>query len=211
MLAVLDYRAGNQTSVMRALEYAGAPAIMTASAEEALGCDGIIFPGVGAAPGAMKELRASGLDFAISEALAERLPILGICLGSQIVLEKSEEGDIDCLGLIPGVCRRFAPDTLDEAGRRIKIPHMGWNGLDIKKQNRILENAPENAEYYFVHSYYVEPPEELVIATSRHGKEFCALYGEDGAWFAQFHVEKSGRPGLAILENFYKYCAERRK
>lgn len=210
MLAALDYKAGNQTSVLRALEYAGIPAKTTADCDEALGCDGIIFPGVGAAPQAMRELRASGLDRAVMEATAGKVPILGICLGSQIVLEKSEEGDIDCLGLIPGVCRKFSPDSLDEEGRRIKIPHMGWNGLRIRKRDRILENVPENAEFYFVHSYYVEPPENLIMATSRHGAEFCALYGKNGAWFAQFHVEKSGRAGLIMLENFYKYCLERK-
>ncbi|MBD5607838.1 MAG: imidazole glycerol phosphate synthase subunit HisH [Desulfovibrio sp.] len=211
MLAVLDYKAGNQTSVLRALEYVGVPAKTTADSDEALRCDGIIFPGVGAAPQAMEELRASGLDRAVKEATEGKVPILGICLGSQIVMEKSEEGDIDCLGLIPGVCRKFRPDALDEDGRPIKVPHMGWNNLRIKKASRLLENVDENAEFYFVHSYYVEAPEKLVIATSSHGREFCALYGEDGAWFAQFHVEKSGRAGLAMLENFYKYCAERKK
>ena len=210
MLAILDYGAGNRTSVLRALEYAGIPAAITADPAEVSRCDGIVFPGVGAAGQAMRELRTRGLDEAIRKGMAAGTPILGICLGSQIVLEKSEEDDSRCLGLIAGECRKFSREELDEEGKRIKIPHMGWNNLIVKKSSRILDNVPVNSEFYFVHSYYVEPPENTVIATARHGREFCALYGEDGAWFAQFHIEKSGRPGLTMLENFYKYCAEKK-
>lgn len=211
MIAILDYKAGNQTSVLRALEYVGVPGAVVSDAREIEACDGLIFPGVGAAPQALEELRRSGLDKAVERAFRLKRPLLGICLGSQIVLERSEEGDAEALGLLPGVCRKFSEDLADEEGERIKIPHMGWNGLSVKKQSRLLDNVPPDAEFYFVHSYFPEPEEKLVIATSFHGREFCALYGEDGAWFAQFHVEKSGRAGLTMLENFYKYCAEKKK
>ena len=210
MLAILDYKAGNQTSVARALERIGAPAIVTASPEAAAACDGVIFPGVGAAPQAMAERRARGLDKALREALDRGRPLLGICLGCQVALERSAEGDAACLGIFPGSCEKFSPDWRDENGEPIKIPHMGWNSLSVKKKDRILENIPGDAEFYFVHSYFPRPPEELVIATSRHGREFCALYGREGAWLAQFHVEKSGMHGLRMLENFYKYCLEKR-
>lgn len=211
MLAILDYEAGNQTSVRRALDSLGIPCRITADREAIASAAGVVFPGVGAAPQAMENLARTGMDATLRE-LAERgAPLLGICLGCQILLEQSEEGDTPTLGLFPGRCLRFDKELRDEDGEPIIIPHMGWNALRHKRLSPIFKDVPEQAEFYFVHSYYVRTDPELVIATSFHGREFCAAYGRDGFWAVQFHPEKSGRPGLQVLRNFYDYCLERGK
>lgn len=209
MLAIVDYKAGNQTSVARALNHLDIPWIITSKPDELKACDGVIFPGVGAAAQAMAELSRTGLDMELKDAVARNQPLLGICLGSQIILEKSAEGNTTTLGIIKGQCKRFKNDLYQEDGSPAKIPHMGWNKLNVKRQNKILHGIAEESEFYFVHSYYVEPDPQLVIATSKHGIEFCSLYGHDGLWCAQFHPEKSGRPGLKLLENFNRYCREK--
>lgn len=206
MIAILDYKAGNQTSVRRALEHLGIPCCITADPDTALSAAGIIFPGVGAAGQAMAQLAASGLDNVLRRAVHEARPVLGICLGCQIMLDHSEENDTPTLGLVSGVCRKFDPAWLDEDGRPIRIPHMGWNTLSIHTQSPLLEGLPENAFFYFVHSYYIETAQENVIATTHYGTEFCSVYGRNGLWAVQFHPEKSGRPGLRILANFARFC-----
>ncbi|MDD2966400.1 MAG: imidazole glycerol phosphate synthase subunit HisH [Desulfovibrionaceae bacterium] len=209
MLAILDYKAGNQTSVRRALEYLGIPCTITDDKAVLAAAQGIVFPGVGAAGQAMQLLRSSGLDASLRQAVAVGQPLLGICLGCQILLDSSEEdGFVPTLGIVPGVCRRFAQGLCQEDGSPAPIPHMGWNGVQQKKPSRLLANVPAQAEFYFVHSYYVEPAPELVIGTTLYGKEFCSLYGRDGLWAAQFHLEKSGQAGLTVLRNFYEYCQE---
>lgn len=209
MLAILDYEAGNQTSVKRALEHLGVPCVVTAEAAAIDAASGVIFPGVGAAGQAMGHLRSSGLDDALTHAAAAGVPLLGICVGCQVLLERSEENRTRTLGVVPGVCRRFEDGLTEEDGTPIRVPHMGWNGLRRRRDDMLLEGVPENAEFYFVHSYFTEPPEEMVIATTYYGREFCAVYGREGLWAVQFHVEKSGRPGLRMLENFYGYCRRR--
>jgi glutamine amidotransferase len=209
MLAILEYKAGNQTSVRRALDALGIPAVVTADAALMREATGLIFPGVGAAGQAMRNLRESGLDHVLREAVAARTPLLGICLGCQILLDSSDENTTRTLGLVAGRCRRFDPALRDRSGRPIRIPHMGWNGLRQKQPSPLLRGLASDAQFYFVHSYYVECPPELIIATSVYGQEFCTLYGYDGLWACQFHPEKSGRPGLRILQNFYAYCTER--
>ena len=185
MLAILDYKAGNQTSVRRALEHLGIPCAVTADPALLESAQGIIFPAVGQ-------------------------PLLGVCLGCQILLERSEENDMPTLGLVPGVCRRFEDNLRQEDGSPAPVPHMGWNSLRAATPCRLLAGVEPTAEFYFVHGYYVEPDPALVIATTVYGREFCSLYGRDGLWAAQFHPEKSGRPGLALLRNFYEYCREAR-
>jgi len=209
MLAILEYKAGNQTSVRRALDALGIPAAVTADPALMRDAKGLIFPGVGAAGQAMRNLRESGMDRVLIEAVAANTPLLGICLGCQILLESSEENMTRTLGLAPGRCRRFDPALHDRSDRPIRIPHMGWNALRRKQSSPLLRGLPADAQFYFVHSYYVECPPELTIATSVYGREFCTLYGYDGLWACQFHPEKSGRPGLRILQNFYAYCTER--
>ncbi len=209
MLAILDYEAGNQTSVKRALEHLGIEAIITADENLLQKAKGIIFPGVGAAGQATEYLRAHGLDKVLKKFIEQQKPLLGICLGCQILLEHSEENDSKTLGIIPGKTLRFAQGLQEEDGTPVRIPHMGWNGLKRQQQSLLLHNVPEDAEFYFVHSYYVEPSPELVIATTYYGMEFCSIYGRDGLWAIQFHLEKSGAPGLQILQNFHDYCVKK--
>lgn len=217
MLAILDYKAGNQTSVRRALEHLGIPCAITADPEVVSAAQGVIFPGVGAAGQAMSNLtQCPAGGPAGSQSMAETLaqsvrrgqPLLGICLGCQILLERSEENDTETLGVIPGVCRRFDAAWSEEDGTPVRIPHMGWNGLHTRKDTPLLRDVPQDAEFFFVHSYYVEPQPDLVLATTVYGREFCSIYGRDGLWAVQFHLEKSGRPGLQLLSNFYTYCGE---
>ncbi len=208
MLAILDYKAGNQTSVRRALDHLGIPCAITADPAVVDGAAGVIFPGVGAAGQAMRHLQDSGLDAVLRNVVSSGRPLLGICLGCQIMVERSEENDTRTLGLVEGRCVRF-DERLEEGGAPIRIPHMGWNTLSRKQESPILKDIPESAAFYFVHSYYVETAPEKVIATSAYGTEFCAVYGQDGLWAIQFHPEKSGRPGLKILSNFYEWCMAR--
>ena len=208
MLAILDYEAGNQTSVRRALEHLGIPCEITSDAARLESAAGIVFPGVGAAGQAMQALAATGLDHALRQAVARRQPLLGICLGCQILLERSEENDTLLLGILSGQCRRFARDLRQEDGSPAPVPHMGWNSLVQRQPCRLLDGVEAGAQFYFVHSYYVEPEPSLVITTTSYGHEFCSLYGRDGLWAAQFHLEKSGGPGLIMLRNFYSYCQE---
>jgi glutamine amidotransferase len=207
-LAVLDYGAGNQTSVLRALKFLGIPGKVTASADDLFQASGIIFPGVGAAGQAMRRLADSGLGAALRELVIMGKPLLGICLGCQILLEFSEEGYTATLGIVRGRCRRFSPDLLDENGDPASVPHMGWNACIGGGAGRLFRGIAPDAEFYFVHSYFVEPDPELILARTRHGQEFCSAYGRDGLWAVQFHPEKSGRAGLRLLRNFYEYCAE---
>lgn len=207
MLAILDYKAGNQTSVLRALRSLDIPAEITSDPSVILAAEGVIFPGVGAAGQAMNQLVSTGMDKVLREVVARGKPLLGICLGCQILLERSEENNAETLGIVPGECRRFRPEWRD-GGEPIRIPHMGWNTLEVRRPSRLLEGVFPDARFYFVHSYYTVPAPELVIATCRYGVEFTAMYGRPGLWAVQFHPEKSGRPGLALLTNFYRYCQE---
>lgn len=206
MLAILDYKAGNQTSVRRALEYLDIPCTITADPHIVASAAGLIFPGVGAAGQAMEQLRQSGLEVSMRRAVSTGQPLLGICLGCQILLDYSEENDTTALGLVPGQCRLFDSSLQDEAGQTIRVPHMGWNTLTVRKPSPLLQGISSQAAFYFVHSYYVDVADELCIATSHHGTDFCALYGRDNMWAAQFHPEKSGPAGLQMLANYYAYC-----
>ncbi len=208
MLAILDYKAGNQTSVRRALDHLKIPSIITADPTTIRRSKGIIFPGVGAAGQAMDELERTGLDKLIKEEVEADKPLLGICVGCQILLEYSQENNTKALGIIPGECVFFNPAWEEEDGTFIRVPHMGWNRLDRKKSCQLLEDIPDDAEFYFVHSYYPNPKAEYVIATTTYGRPFCSVHGAPGLWAVQFHPEKSGRPGLKLLENFYRYCQE---
>jgi len=208
MLAIFDYKAGNQTSVHRALEHLGVPNKITNAPEDLDNAVGIIFPGVGAAGQAMEELHSAGLDDVIKDLIIKKKPVLGICVGCQILLDYSEENDTKALEVIPGECRLFNPSWVDYEKIPIRVPHMGWNQVAVKKECELFKNIDENADFYFVHSYYPAPSDEFVIATTRYGIDFCSVHGRQGLWAVQFHPEKSGRPGLQLLENFYNYCQE---
>ena len=211
MLAILDYKAGNQTSVRRALEHMGIPCVITAAPATLERAEGIIFPGVGAAGQAMGALAEAGMDEALRQVVSRGQALLGICLGCQILLQSSEENDTTTLGIVRGVSRRFEDHMLQEDGTPAPVPHMGWNSLTAVAPCVLLEGIEPTAEYYFVHSYYVEPEPSLVLATTTYGRTFCSLYGREGLWAAQFHPEKSGRPGLKLLRTFYEYCLNQRE
>ncbi len=202
MIAVVDYGAGNLTSVARALEYIGKPCRVTDDPEMLNRASHVIFPGVGAAGDAMKNLRSRGLDRWLKGWFASGKPLLGICLGTQVIFDYSEENQTPCLGLIPGQVKRFPPDMQDE-GRTLKIPHMGWNGVTFSRKHPVFNDLSKEAEFYFVHTYYPAPAEAgHVIGRTEYGMTFCAAVAVRNLAAVQFHPEKSGAPGLKILENF---------
>jgi glutamine amidotransferase len=196
-IAVVDYNAGNLRSVETALKYLGADFFISNWPEKIRAADKLIFPGVGEAKAAMQVLEASGLGQAITEFHKSGRPVLGICLGSHIVLGSSEESETRCLGLVPGTARRF-PRV---AG--YKVPHMGWNQVNHDGKHYLFKGIPSGSSFYFVHSYYPDPQDrEACIARTEYMLEFCSgLCLENLAAF-QFHPEKSGACGLKLLENF---------
>lgn len=198
MIAIIDYQAGNLTSVKRALDYLDLPARISSDPAFVRAAERIIFPGVGHAASAMKTLRERSLDAALRDAFAKGTPILGICLGTQIVLSKSEEGNTVCLGIIAGdVPRLSLPDP------SLKIPHMGWDSLRIVRKHPVLAGVKPGDEFYFVHSYYPRPSNEsAVIAWCDYGIDFPAVIGEGNLVATQFHPEKSGEAGLRVLRSF---------
>lgn len=208
MLAILDYKAGNQTSVRRALDHLGIACRITADPAIIADAKGLIFPGVGAAGQAMRELTTTGLDKLLAEQVASGKPLLGICVGCQILLDYSAENDTKALGIIPGECAMFSPSVLDEEGLPIRIPHMGWNRVALQAPCPLFDGIEPEAEFYFVHSYYPVPKPEYVLGVTTYGLPFCSMHGRTGLWAVQFHPEKSGRPGLTLLRNFAAYCQE---
>ena len=205
MIAIVDYGVGNLFSLTSSLQYLGLEAEVTGDAARLRAAERIILPGVGAFGDARQKLEDTGLVPVLLEE-AEKKPFLGICLGMQLLFERSlEYGDHPGLGLIPGRVIDLRSALKDKS---LKVPHMGWNSLEVVRPGRLLHGIEPGAEFYFVHSYYVEPAPELVMATTVYGKEFCSVYGRDGLWAVQCHLEKSGRPGLTVLRNFYDYCDE---
>jgi imidazole glycerol-phosphate synthase subunit HisH len=201
MICIVDYKAGNLTSVKRALDFLSIPSVITADCEAIRNAERVIFPGVGHAKAAMAVLRQTGLDLALAFAFEKGTPILGICLGTQIVLSRSDEGDTACLGLIEGNCPRFSPS--DPA---LKVPHMGWNAVTVARDHYILKDARPGDEFYFVHSYYPAPANSAdVFATSEYETVFAAAVGRANLFATQFHPEKSGRLGLTMLKNFCEW------
>jgi glutamine amidotransferase len=204
MIGIVDYNAGNITSVERALKSLGAEYILSKKPDDLKDCDRLIFPGVGDAAYAMLQLKETGFDTFLKEAVAAGKPLLGICLGSQIIFEHSEEGDTKCLGLIPGTIRHFENLDKEIVSKGFKIPHMGWNNLErINGSSPLLEGVPENADFYFVHSYVICPDDSTVIkAAADYGVKVPAVIQSGNIFACQFHPEKSGEPGLKILKNF---------
>ncbi len=201
MITLIDYQAGNLTSVKRALDALGIPSQISAEAEVVRGAERIIFPGVGHAGTAMEVLRARGLDSALREAYARGTPILGICLGSQVILSHCEEGNTPGLNLLRGECLRF---RFQDAS--LKIPHMGWNAVTSVQPHPILDHLRPGDEFYFVHSYYPQPADPgCVYATCEYGTTFPAAVGSRNLFAVQFHAEKSGPLGLQLLENFARW------
>ena len=202
MIAVVDYGMGNLRSVVKGLEKVGVSAEVTADPAVVAAADGVVLPGVGAFGMAMEHLRAAGLDSVITAAIDAGKPFLGICLGLQLLFSESEEfGPVRGLGVIPGNVVRFFPDG---APAGVKIPHMGWNGIQKATPTPVLDGIPEGEYVYFVHSYYVAPDDPSVVATTTEygGFRFTSSITRGNLFACQFHPEKSGAMGLRMLRNF---------
>lgn len=207
MIGIIDYNAGNIKSVERALAFLKAPFVLSKNPKDLEKCDKLIFPGVGEAKYAMEQLKLSGFDSFLRDSVQAGKSLIGICLGSQIIFEHSEEGDVDCLGLLPGTIRHFSSIWKDEGIEpNLKVPHMGWNNLSyINGSSPLFDGVDAKSDFYFVHSYVIQPSDSSIIkAYADYGCRVpaCVLKGNITAF--QFHPEKSGKAGLKILENFVK-------
>ncbi len=200
MLTVIDYDAGNLRSVETTLRYLGADFVVTGDPDVVSRSGRIIFPGVGDAGAAMQRLDRSGLSEAIQRRVAEGVPLLGICLGSQIILESSEESAAPCLGILDGKTVAFD----GRPGR--KVPHMGWNTISVTRNHAIFTGIPDEAAFYFVHSYYPRPAaNDDILATTEYGEIFPSAIGRENVVATQFHPEKSGEFGLKMVQNFLEW------
>lgn len=224
MIGIVDYNAGNIKSVERALDYLKTPYILSKNPADLQKVDRVIFPGDGEAAYAMRELVMSGYDTFLREWAAAKKPLLGICIGAQIIFDQSEEGGqasnatngspdangqnyTQCLGLIPGTIRHFTKlwreRDLDPADNSRKVPHMGWNDVSYSGRCPILKGVPEGSDFYFVHSYVIQPKDPSVIkGYANYGAMVPAVIQSKNIYACQFHPEKSGKAGLQIIKNF---------
>jgi glutamine amidotransferase len=206
VIAIVDYKAGNLTSVERAVRHLGAPCRITDDPGQVEKADKLIFPGVGAAAASMENLKRLGLDKALGRAVNQGKPVLGICVGCQIIFEHSEEGATPCLGFLPGKVKRFDGSLYTEEEKPIKVPHMGWNQVTWRKEHPVFKGLTDQDQFYFVHSYYPEPQDtEHVVGSTEYGLTFASAVARGSLAAVQFHAEKSGRAGLTILSNFLSW------
>lgn len=198
MIKIVDYGMGNLRSVQKAFEKLGVPATICDRADQLADAEKMVLPGVGAFRDAISELRQKGMVEPVLAHIAAGRPLLGICLGLQLLMDVSyEDGQWEGLGVIPGKVVRFE----DRAG--LKVPHMGWNSLEVAGRQPLLEGLPAEAHFYFVHSYYVVPEDETVIAArTDYGEQFVSVIARGNLFATQFHPEKSQRVGLKLLQNF---------
>ncbi len=198
MIAIIDYGAGNLQSVKKALDFIGTESIITDNPETINACDKILLPGVGSFGDAMDSMNKKGLVETVRENALSGKPFLGICLGLQLLFEESEETpNVKGLGIFKGKIKKF-PDDMG-----LKIPHIGWNSLEIRQKDTIFKDIPRNSYVYFVHSYYLHADEESDVATvTNYGIDFHSAVGKGNIFATQFHPEKSGEVGLQILRNF---------
>jgi imidazole glycerol-phosphate synthase subunit HisH len=198
MIKIVDYGMGNLRSVQKAFERIGAEAVIVSTPAEVEGASKLVLPGVGAFRDAIHELKRTELDRPVCEHIAADKPFLGICLGLQMLFDMSyEDGEWEGLGVLKGRVERFA-DQPD-----LKIPHMGWNSLEFARPTRLFEGVPGGSSFYFVHSYYVVPEDESVIAArTEHGTSFVSAVARNNLFATQFHPEKSQNLGLRLLKNF---------
>ena len=199
-IVVIDYESGNLRSVARAVEKAGVAPCVTSDPALLDSADAVILPGVGSGPAAMSALNARGLVEPLLGYIASGRPFLGVCLGLQLLLEATDEGDADCIGLVPGRVRRL-PDGM-------KVPHMGWNTVRFQTEHPLWAGIPQDSHFYFVHSYYADPTQrDNVAGVTEYGVPFCSVYARDNVVATQFHPEKSGVNGLRIYANFVNQAA----
>ena len=198
MIAIIDYGAGNLQSVKKAFDFIGAESVITDNPEIINACDRILLPGVGSFGDAMDSMAKNGLVETVKQNALSGKPFLGICLGLQLLFEESEESPgVKGLGIFKGKIKKFSPDM------GLKIPHIGWNSLEIKQNDILFKGIPENSYVYFVHSYYLHAEDENDIATiTNYGIDFHSAVGKNNIFATQFHPEKSGDVGLQILKNF---------
>jgi imidazole glycerol-phosphate synthase subunit HisH len=202
-VAVIDYGMGNLHSVAKALEHAGiARVVVTADPAIIRDADRIVLPGVGAIRDCMAEIRRLEIDELVREVGRDR-PFLGVCVGMQALMSRSEEnGGVDCIGLFPGVVKRF-PGGMTEEGEALKVPHMGWNEVAHVIDHPLWHGIPDNSRFYFVHSYYIEAENPRQIAGRGHyGLDFSAALADGSRFATQFHPEKSAEYGLRLYRNF---------
>jgi len=212
VIAIVNYGMGNFHSVARALRHAAphAEVRICAHAAEIAAADRVVFPGQGAMADCMRTLDASGLREAVVQAAASK-PLLGVCVGEQMLFSHSQEGDTPCLGLLPGEVRRFTgpafATSADEVAKvhseRLKVPHMGWNRVHQTRAHPLWDGIPDGAHFYFVHSYYVEPADcTLTVGESHYGLAFTCAVATDNIFAVQCHPEKSADHGLRLYRNF---------
>jgi glutamine amidotransferase len=206
-IAVVDYGMGNLRSVQQAVRKVapGANIIVTGEPDVIASAARVVFPGQGAAPDCMREIRDRHLDRVIAGVISEGKPFLGICMGLQVLFEHSEEGDTPCLGLFQGPVKRFASGLHDAQGNKLKVPHMGWNQVH-HGDHPLWAGIAQDARFYFVHSFHVQPRDaSLVQATSDYPQPFVCAAARDNLFAVQFHPEKSAAAGLKLLQNFVNW------
>jgi imidazole glycerol-phosphate synthase subunit HisH len=203
MIAIVDYGMGNLRSVQKGFEKVGFDAVVTSDPKVLLNAERVVLPGVGAFRDCMRNLEEGGFIEPILKVIQDGKPFLGICLGLQLLFTESEEfGLHKGLNVIPGRVLRF-PEGMQEADEELKVPHMGWNQLNVQRQSPLLQGIDGGTNVYFVHSYYVKPEDESVVATTTsYGIDFCSSIWRDNIVAAQFHPEKSQDKGLEMLKNF---------
>ncbi|NMG43531.1 imidazole glycerol phosphate synthase subunit HisH [Aromatoleum toluvorans] len=208
-VAIIDYGMGNLRSVAKAVEHVapGKTVVVTSDPSVVAAAGRVVFPGQGAMPDCMRELELRGLRRAVLAAAASK-PFLGICIGQQMLFGHSEEGDVPGLGILPGKVIRFPDAKMVAAdGSRLKVPHMGWNGVQQHVPHPLWEGIPDGERFYFVHSYFVQPDEQsLVAAETAYGLMFTSAVARDNIFAVQFHPEKSAQAGLRMLANFISWA-----
>jgi glutamine amidotransferase len=201
-IAVLDYGSGNLHSVSRALAHAGGAPSVTGDPRQVAAADALVIPGVGHFGHCVRAIRSLGLDVAITEAIASGRPVFGVCVGMQVLLERSEEDPEAGLAVLAGGSRRLHA----EVPRNVKVPHIGWNDVTWSRPHPYVDGVADGTRFYFVHSYAPDVSDDTVGVTE-HGRPFAAVASRDNVFATQFHPEKSGEAGLAIYANFVKAVA----